>query len=244
MDSTPGDVGLVALTVNTDRNKFFPSFSTGSPFESSMEDSHGIPMNRNSSGELSAIRQIRQTLGRTVQPTAAWTSLSRTSSKTASFNSSRSSSRPSSQYEIDSEVDELMVSYPNNLQLLRKDTEDDADHTRLPTISQPLQYTKWRNPSKRSARRKSLPDEYELQSDLLPDAFFSEVLRVLSNIKMLEFEARNSSVIMCKFKGTRINITVNHEARGKFYMHFEWVSGGNERYYTEIRDHILSMLVL
>ena len=244
MDNTPGDVGLVALTVNTDRNKFFPSVSTGSPFESSLEDSHGIPMNRNSSGELNAIKQIRQTLGRTVQPTTAWTSLSRTSSKTASFNSSRSSSRPSSQYDFDSEADELMVSYPSNLQFPRKDTEDDTDHTRLPTISQPPQYAKRRNSSKRPKHRRSLPDEYELQSDLLPEAFFSEVLRVLSNIKMLDFEARNSSVVICQFKGARFHITVNRGGRGKFHMNFEWISGGNEKYYSEIRDHILNMLVL
>ena len=242
---TPSDVGLVALTVNTDRSKFFPSFSTGSPFESGLEDSHGIPMNRNSSGEINAIKQIRQTLGRTIQPTTAWSSLSRTSSKTASFTNSRSSSRPSSQYDIDSEADELMVSYPNNHQFPRRDTEDNADHTRLPTISQPPQYAKRRNnSSKRLKHKRSSPDGYELQSDLLPEAFFSEVLRVLSNIKLLEFEARNSSMIACQFKGARFYITVNHGGRGKFHVLFEWISGGNDKYYSEIRDHILSTLVL
>lgn len=247
VDNTPSDGGLVLpLTVNTDRNKFFPSVSAGgSPFESSLEDSLGIPMNRTSSGELSAFKQIRQTLGRTVQPTTAWSSLSRTSSKNASYNSSRSSSRPSSQYDIDSEADELMISYPNNAQFPRKDMEEDTDQTRLPTISQPLQYAKRRNNScKRPKRKKSLPDQYELKSDLLPEAFFSEVLRVLSNIKMLEFEARNSSLIVCQYKGARFHITVNRASRGKFHMHFEWISGGNEKYYSEIRDHILNMLVL
>ena len=245
MDSTPSDGGLVALTVNTDRNKFFPTVSAGSPLESSLEDSLGIPVNRNSSGELSAFKQIRQTLGRTVQPTTAWSSLSRTSSKNASYNSSRSSSRPSSQYDIESEADELMISYPNSTQFPRKDTEDDADHTRLPTISQPPQYAKHRsNSCKRTKRKRSLPDEYELKSDLLPEAFFSEVLRVLSNIKMLDFEARNSSMIICQYKGARLHITVNRGGRGKFHMHFEWISGGNEKYYSEIRDYILNMLVL
>ena len=244
MDNVPGDVGLVALTVNTDRNKF-PFVPPGSPLESSLEDSHGVPMNRNSSGELSAFKQIRQTLGRTVQPPSAWTSLSRTSSKATSYNSSRSSSRPSSHYEIDSETDELMVSYPVNHPFPWKDTEEDADHTRLPSISQPPQLTKRKSASGMRPKRKiSLPDEYELPSDLLPDAFFSEVLRVLSNVKMLEFEAHNSSMIACRFKGASIHITVNRSGRGKFRMHFEWISGGNERYYTEIRDHILSMLVL
>ena len=244
MDNTPGEAGLVALTVNTDRNKF-PFVSPGSPYESSLEDSHGIPMNRNSSGELSAFKQIRQTLGRTVQPAAAWTSLSRTSSKATSYNSSRSSSRPSSHYEIDSETDELMVSYPVNHPLPWKEPEEDADHTKLPSISQPPQFAKRRSTSgMRPKRKKSLPDEYELPSDLLPDAFFSEVLRVLSNIKMLDFEARSSTMIACQFKGALIHVTVNRSGRGKFCMHFEWISGGNERYYTEIRDYILSMLVL
>lgn len=230
---------MVTFTINTDRTRFFPAVS---PFESSLEEAHHISFNRHSSGELNAIKQIKQTLGRTVHPTAAWTSQSRTSS---AYNSSRSSSRPSSQYEIDSEADELMVSYPNNHQFPRRDPDDDTDHARLPTISQPPQYMKRVNSVvKRSKRRRSLADDYELQSDLLPDAFYSEVLRVLSNIKMLDSEARNSSVIACQFKGARFHITITRGGRGKFHMHFEWISGGNEKYYSEIRDHIVNMLVL
>lgn len=61
---------------------------------------------------------------------------------------------------------------------------------------------------------------------------------------MLDFEARNSSLISCLFKGTRVHITVNRGSKNKFYMHFEWISGGNEKYYSEIRDHIMNMLVI
>lgn len=248
VDTTPNDNGLVALTINTDRHRLFPSVSPGSPFESSSEEGYHLPVTRNSSGELKAIKQIRQTLGRTVHPTAAWTSQTRTSSgksRTASYNSSRSSSRPNSQYELDTETDDLMVSYPNNHLSSRRDPDDDMEHTRLPTISQPPQYTKRKSSSvKRPQRKRSLTDDYEVPSDLVPDAFYSEVLRVLSNIKMLESEVRNSSVVACQFKGVRFYITVNCGVRGKFHMQFEWISGGNEKYYSEIRDHIMNMLVL
>lgn len=249
VDTTPNDNGLVALTINTDRHRLFPSVSPGSPFESSSEEGYHLPVTRNSSGELKAIKQIRQTLGRTVHPTAAWTSQTRTSSgksRTASYNSSRSSSRPNSQYELDTETDDLMVSYPNNHLSSRRDPDDDMEHTRLPNISQPpQQYTKRKSSSvKRSQCKRSLTDDYEVPSDLVPDAFYSEVLRVLSNIKMLESEVRNSSVVACQFKGVRFYITVNCGVRGKFHMQFEWISGGNEKYYSEIRDHIINMLVL
>lgn len=240
MDTTPSDTGLATFVIHSDQNKYPPP---ASPFESNLEESHHMFFNRNNSSELNAIKQIRQTLGRTVHPAAAWTSLSRGSSKTASFSNSRSNSRPSSQYECDIETDELMVSYPNP----RRDPDDDTDHTRLPSISQPLQYSKHRNSSgslRRTRRRRSLADDYEVQSDLLPEAFYSEVLRVLSNIKMLESEARNSSVIACQFKSALFHITVNRGGRGKFHMHFEWLSGGNEKYYSEIRDHIMNMLVI
>ena len=207
-------------------------------------------MNRNNSGELNAFKQIRQTFGRTIQPpTSAWTSQSRTSSKNASFSSSRSNSRPSSQYECDFDNDELMISYPSNGLFPRRDPDDDMDHTRLPSISPPLQFSAKQKSSyvKRPQRKKSLTDDYEVKSDMLPDAFFSEVLRVLSNIKMLESEARNSMVIACQFKNSRFHITINRGAsgvRGRHLIQFEWISGGNERYYSEIRDHILNMLVL
>ena len=243
MDTTPGDTGLVALAIHTEHNKQFSVVPLGLSFESSLEENHHMSLNRSNPSELNAIKQIRQTLGRTVHPTAAWISQSRASSKTASFNSSRSNSRPSSQYEFDTETDELMVSHPNPW----RDPDDDMDHTRLPSISQPPQFTKRKNSSgslRRTQRKRSLTYEYEIQSDLLPEAFFSEVLRVLSNIKMLEFEARNSSVIACQFKGARIHITVNRGSRGKFLMHFEWISGGNEKYYSEIREHIMNMLVI
>lgn len=239
VDNSPNDAGLITLNISTDRNRLFPAVPTGLPLE---VEGHHNPMNRNVSGELNA---FRQTFGRTVQPATAWSSLSRTSSKTTSFSSSYSNSRPSSQYECDfGENDELMVSNPNSLQFLQKDLEDDADHTRLPSITMPSQHAKHKTNSGKRPHRKSLPDEYELQSDLLPDAFYSEVLRVLSNIKMLEFEARNSSVIACRFKGALFHITVNRGGRGKFLMHFEWISGGNEKYFSEIREHILNMLVL
>lgn len=238
MSNTPSDVGLVPLTINTE-NKFFLGSPSGSPFESSMEGH--VPINRNNSVELNT---IRQTLGRAVHPTAAWTSQSRNVSRNTSFSSSRSNSRPSSQYECDFETDELMVSHPGNLQFFRKDPDDEMDYTRLPTIGPQPQYTKRNSTAKRPQRKRSLTDDYELASELLPEAFFSEILRVLSNIKLLEFEARNSSVIACQFKGARFHITVSRGGRSKHHMHFEWISGGNEKYYSEIRDHIVNTLVL
>jgi len=206
-----------------------------------MEEGH-VPINRNNTVELNT---IRQTLGRAVHPTAAWTQ-SRNGSRNTSFSSSRSNSRPSSQYECDFEPDELMLSHPGNLQFPQKDPDEEMEYTRLPTIPPQPQYTKRKNSSSKRVphRKRSLTDDYELQSDLLPEAFFSEILRVLSNIKILESEARSSSVIACQFKGAFFHITVSRGGRGKHHMQFEWISGGNEKYYSEIRDHIVNTLVL
>ena len=208
-----------------------------------LEEGYFVSMRRNNSGELNAIRLA---LGRTVHQ-AAWTS-SRTGSISGSVASSRSSSRPSSHYDCDIEQDELMVSEPGNIHFLRKDNgsfDDDSEHHRLPFIPQPPSSAKRKNSSGKSPqRRKSLPDDYEFQSEVTPDAFLSEALRVMSNIKMLEFEMRNSSVIACQFKGVRFHITISHGGKGRHRMHFEWISGGNEKYYTEIRDHMLKMMVI
>ena len=223
-------------------NRFTPSTSPGSPMEH-LEEGYFVSMKRNNSGELNAIRQA---LGRTVHQ-AAWTS-SRTGSIPGSVASSRSSSRPSSHYECDMDHDELMVSEPGNLQFLRKENgfqDEELEHHKLPFISQPPHSAKRKNSSgKPPQRRKSLPDEYELQSEMTPDAFLSEALRVMSNIRMLEFEMRNSSVIACQFKGVRFHITISRGGKGRHRMHFEWMSGGNEKYYAEIRDHMINMLVL
>jgi len=207
-----------------------------------LEEGYFVSMRRNNS-ELNA---IRQQLGRTVQQ-AAWTS-SRTGSISGSVTSSRSSSRPSSHYDCDMEQDELMVSEPGNIHFLCKENgllDDDIEHHKLPFLPQPPHSAKRKNSSgKPPQRRKSLPDDYEFQSEVTPDAFLSEALRVMSNIKMLEFEMRNSSVIACQFKGVRFHITVSRGEKGRHRMHFEWISGGNEKYYAEIRDHVVNMLVL
>jgi len=211
--------------------------------EPTLEEGYLISMKRNNSGELNAIRQA---LGRTVHQ-AAWTS-SRTGSINGSIPSSRSNSRPSSHYDCDMEQDELMVSEPGNLQFLRKDNgllDEETEHHRLPYLRQPPQSAKRKNSSgKPPQRRRSVPDEYEFQSELTPDAFLSETLRVLSNIKMLEFEMRNSSVIACQFKGVYFHIQISRAGKGRHRMHFEWISGGNVTYYSEIRDHVLNMMVL
>ena len=148
--TTPSDVGLIPLTINTEKNRFFLGSSPGSPFESSMEEGH-VPINRNNTVELNT---IRQTLGRAVHPTAAWTQ-SRNGSRNTSFSSSRSNSRPSSQYECDFEPDELMLSHPGNLQFPQKDPDEEMEYTRLPTIPPQPQYTKRKNSSsKRVPHRK------------------------------------------------------------------------------------------
>lgn len=81
--------------------------------------------------------------------------------------------------------------------------------------------------------------DFTLKTDLPVGALLSELLRVAQSMNMKVAEPTSPAKLHCNHKTVELDITVRKKSLTNCCLHFEWLSGGSYKIFTEVCQEIL-----
>ena len=80
---------------------------------------------------------------------------------------------------------------------------------------------------------------YQLHTELSVPSMVSELVRVAHNMRMKIVECRGFNTIHCCYRSITFEVDVRKERSSTCSLHFEWLSGGNHREYSDLCQEIV-----